>query len=64
MLGYGLQLALKSFWGGLRAPTVMMTPLWIPQIVIVVGLLIFGLEMLMHLVTTVDDLINPTRVEQ
>lgn len=61
MFGYSLQLALKSIWGNLRASTVMMTPLWIPQIVIAVGLLIFGLEMLMQLVTTVGDLINPSR---
>ena len=56
MIVYGLELAIKSYQYNIRATTVMMTPLWIPQMFIVVGLIIFGLQLMLYFISRIRKL--------
>ena len=58
MIVYGLELAIKSYQHNVRATTVMMTPLWIPQMFVVVGLIIFDLQILLYLISRSRKLKN------
>lgn len=49
MFHYALRLSLVSFQKGLLANTYMLTPLWIPQTFITVGLLLFLLEIIFYI---------------
>jgi len=51
MTYYGLELAVKSFKSNIKAVTVVQTPLWIPQMFIVVGLVVFGLQLVLYLIS-------------
>ncbi|MBE9505474.1 MAG: TRAP transporter small permease [Chloroflexi bacterium] len=49
MFYYALKLSLVSFQKGLLANTYMLTPLWIPQTFITVGLLLFLVEIIFYI---------------
>lgn len=53
LLRYSWKLCLNSLNNNLRSNTVMLTPLWIPQMFVVVGLFIFGLELMVEMVSKV-----------
>ena len=58
LLKYGLALTIDSLQHQTRSQTVMLTPLWIPQMFVVVGLFIFGLALMAYLATKVRELRN------
>lgn len=58
MIWYGIILTIKSFQHNVLSQTIMMTPLWIPQMVIVVGLIAFVLEEVFSLKSKVGELRN------
>jgi len=51
MIYYGLELSLKSLKHDIKAVTVMQTPLLIPQMFVVIGLIIFFLQLILYLVS-------------
>lgn len=53
---YALALAINSLQHDVRSHSLMATPLWIPQMFIVVGLFIFGLELIAYLVKKISEL--------
>jgi TRAP-type C4-dicarboxylate transport system permease small subunit len=56
LLKYALALALSSFKHHSFSQTVMLTPLWIPQILVAVGLFFFGLELARQLASKIMEL--------
>ena len=56
MIYYGLELSLKSLKYGIKAVTVMQTPLWIAQMFVVIGLIIFFLQLILYLVSRLGRL--------
>jgi TRAP-type C4-dicarboxylate transport system permease small subunit len=55
MVKYALSLAMGSLQHETRASTVMLTPLWIPQLFVVVGLLVFVLDIAFYLVGQIKE---------
>lgn len=53
---YGLALALSSLQNDIHSSTVMLTPLWVPQMFVVLGLLIFALELVAQLAAKISEL--------
>lgn len=56
MIWYALKLTIGSFQDNVLAPTVAMTPLWIPQMFVVVGLIIFVGELMFYMVAKIGEL--------
>lgn len=56
LLRYGIELVINSLHRGSRSNTVMLTPLWIPQMFIVVGLILFIPEVICYLVSKINAL--------
>ncbi len=55
LLHYGALLAFGSLARGTKSNTVMLTPLWIPQMFVVIGLLIFIPELVCHLIDRIKE---------
>lgn len=55
LLRYGAELMVTNLLQGSRSNTVMLTPLWIPQTFIVVGLALFIPEMVVYLLDQVRE---------
>jgi len=51
MIYYGLELSIKSLKHNIKAVTVMQTPLWIPQMFVVIGLIVLLLQLILYLVS-------------
>jgi len=55
LLHYGSLLAFGSLARGSKSNTVMLTPLWIPQMFVVTGLVLFVPELVCHLVDRIKE---------
>lgn len=62
MLWHGWRLALQNYQRGVNAPTYTMTPLWIPQAFIVIGLALFLLQIVAYIAELVGGNATNTRV--